>query len=179
MKRNTDIKIKVIECNSKTNTVILQTSSQTFVLNSQDFVNFIQSASPVKVKKETIETIENEIVRDVIEYLNTKSGRDFQYNEKNATFISARLADGHSPDLLKKVIDIKCYEWKENLTYRRYLRPETLFNPTKFESYRQEVLDIIKDPEAFKNHVKAKNNERVKAEYDNLAELATRRPKKQ
>lgn len=178
MKRNTYIKLKVIECNSETNLVVLQTGSRTFTLNSEDFANFIESATPVKEKIAKSETIHSVIVKEILDHLNEKSGRSFPYNDKNEKFISARLADGETPDILKKVIEVKCFQWKNNVDFKKYLRPETLFNSTKFQSYKQEVLDILIDPEAFKKHVKAKENDRINKEYDNLAELATRRPSK-
>ena len=37
-----------------------------------------------------------------------------------------------------KVIGIKCSQWKNNPEMNKYLRPETLFNATKFGGYLNE-----------------------------------------
>ena len=44
---------------------------------------------------------------------------------------------------MKKVVDIKCNQWL-GTDAAKYLRPETLFNATKFESY---INEIDKSPE--------------------------------
>lgn len=78
---------------------------------------------------------------EVLEYLNSKIVGDDK-NRKgfstkssaNKKFINARLAEGYTVDDLKVVIDIMYKEWS-NTKYDIYLRPETLFNPTKFAGY--------------------------------------------
>lgn len=70
---------------------------------------------------------------DIINYLNEKAGTRFKPIEGNTKFIKARLKDYTEEDL-KSVIDKKVKEWK-GTDFQKYLRPETLFNATKFESY--------------------------------------------
>lgn len=75
----------------------------------------------------------------VISYLNKKTGKNFSFtNESSHRFINGRLAEGRTFEDFKKVIDLKVEQWKgtEN---EKYLRPETLFNRTKFEGYINEV----------------------------------------
>jgi len=71
----------------------------------------------------------------IISYLNQKTGKEFRANTKATTkLIEARLNDGYSVDDFKKVIDNKCAEWL-GTEQEQYLRPETLFAPSHFESY--------------------------------------------
>jgi predicted phage replisome organizer/uncharacterized phage protein (TIGR02220 family) len=73
-------------------------------------------------------------VATIIEYLNKKTGSHFRNIKSNARLIDARLSD-YSIDEVKKVIDLKVSEWSHDARMSKYLRPETLFNATKFESY--------------------------------------------
>lgn len=77
----------------------------------------------------------NKYIVECIDYLNKKAGTKYKYtSDKNNSLINARLEDGYTVDDIKKVIDIKCDEWL-NTDMDKYLRPETLFNKTKFENY--------------------------------------------
>lgn len=72
---------------------------------------------------------------EIVGYLNTKTGKEFRHSSKaTAKLIDARLNDGYSVDDFKKVIDNKCAEWL-GTEQEQYLRPETLFSPSHFESY--------------------------------------------
>ena len=77
---------------------------------------------------------ENRNIDGVIDYLNTKTEKNFKTVDANRKNIRARLNDGFTIDDCKKVIDIKCAEWN-NTEYSKYLNPETLFRPSKFEKY--------------------------------------------
>lgn len=78
------------------------------------------------------------IVEQIIDYLNSKTGKSFKKNvKKNQTVIKARLKEGYQLDDFYKVIDKKTNDWLNNPDMNRYLRPETLFGP-KFEGYLNE-----------------------------------------
>ena len=73
--------------------------------------------------------------KDIVLYLNKKSGKNFRYSSKKTKdLIQARLNEGFTIDDFKTVIDKKCDEWLCDTVMNKYLRPETLFG-TKFESY--------------------------------------------
>lgn len=72
--------------------------------------------------------------KDVISYLNEKTGKKFTTAKCNAVHIQARLNDGYTVEDMKKVIDLKTQEWK-GTQFDQYLRPKTLFRPSNFESY--------------------------------------------
>lgn len=76
----------------------------------------------------------NIIYRQVIEYLNQKSGKNYRATaKKTIELINARETEGFTLENFKNVIDIKTAEWK-GTDFEKYLRPETLFG-TKFEGY--------------------------------------------
>ncbi|APT17172.1 conserved phage C-terminal domain-containing protein [Staphylococcus epidermidis] len=77
--------------------------------------------------------------RDVIDYLNQRTGKNYKSTtKKNQTVIRARSDEGFSLDDFKRVIDNKVAEWK-GTKMEKYLRPETLFG-TKFEGYLNQEL---------------------------------------
>lgn len=68
-------------------------------------------------------------------YLNEKTGRNYDpKSPSNLKFVMARFKAGKTFSDFKAVIDKKVAEWK-GTEWEVYLRPETLFNATKFESY--------------------------------------------
>ena len=76
----------------------------------------------------------------VIDHLNSVCGTSFRRSAKSTRrIVAARLRDGASVDECNAVIDHKAREWLHDGRMRKYLRPETLFNATKFEAYRNEA----------------------------------------
>ena len=90
----------------------------------------------VRTKTEELFKEESDNVEEVIDYLNKKLNKKRGYNSKgsNRRFITGRLAEGYSVNDLKAVIDLKVKEWL-GTGMEEYLRPETLFNATKFQGY--------------------------------------------
>lgn len=83
----------------------------------------------------------NILAKLVIDYLNQKTGRSFRYSQQSLKHIIARLNDGYTLQDCKKVVDVKCHDWKRNIDMNKYLNPETLFG-NKFEKYlNQEQFD--------------------------------------
>lgn len=92
-----------------------------------------------KKKKKEEEYIYSQDALDAVSYLNGKTGSNFNGKSKSThTIINARLKD-YSIDDLKKVIDLKCDDWLDDEKMRKYIRPSTLFNATKFENYMNEI----------------------------------------
>jgi len=88
--------------------------------------------------------------RTVLHWLNEKSGRHYREVDTNLKFISARLME---PDVtldgVKLMIERQCRRWK-GTAQADYLRPETLFNKTKFDGYyaakEQPIYDETSKP---------------------------------
>jgi uncharacterized phage protein (TIGR02220 family) len=75
----------------------------------------------------------DEVVIKVIEYLNAITGSTFEATNQTRDLVLARMKEGFFYEDFKRVIDKKCFDWK-NTKYEQYLRPSTLFND-KFENY--------------------------------------------
>lgn len=72
---------------------------------------------------------------EIIEYLNFKTGRNYNTKAKcNKDVIRARFNEGATLDQFKQVIDKKVLDWLNDKKMNIYLRPTTLFG-TKFDSY--------------------------------------------
>lgn len=54
--------------------------------------------------------------------------------------LDSRIAE-YGIDAVKAVIDVKCNQWIGNPDMEKYLRPETLFRKSKFESYWLEAQE--------------------------------------
>jgi len=70
----------------------------------------------------------------VIDFLNKVAGTQYKHSETSRKHIRARINDGFTVEDCKQVI---CKQWKawRGTEWQKYMRPETLFNPTKFEGY--------------------------------------------
>jgi uncharacterized phage protein (TIGR02220 family) len=71
---------------------------------------------------------------EVIEYLNTKTGKALRGSKADKKHINARFAEGYKLEDFQKVVDIKVAEWENDAEMSKYLRISTLFG-TKFDTY--------------------------------------------
>jgi len=85
------------------------------------------------IKKEKNEKTEK--ADEVMNYFNAKMGTRY----RNRDMIKARLNEGFTVEDFKTVIDKKYNKWHDDPRMCQYLRPETLFCKTHFESYLNEV----------------------------------------
>lgn len=83
------------------------------------------------------EIVLTDLAIEVLTHLNQVSGSHFQKSRTSLENIRARLREGYSVSDLKLVIDLKHEHWHENDKQYQYMRPETLFRPSKFEGYLQ------------------------------------------
>lgn len=72
----------------------------------------------------------------LLDLFNRIASRQFKPTPTNLKFFRARLKDFTFAQCAR-VIEFKVEQW-QGTTFDRYLRPETLFNATKFESYLHE-----------------------------------------
>lgn len=76
-----------------------------------------------------------EQIAEIVAYLNEVCGTNYRANSKQTKEkIHGRLSEGFTVDDFKAVVDSKAREWK-GTQMEQYLRPDTLFCPSKFESY--------------------------------------------
>lgn len=79
-------------------------------------------------------------IDEIIDYLNAATSSKFSKNtDATRKAIRARLKAGATVDDFHKVIDHKVEKWGNDERMREYLRPQTLFAPSHFESYLNEA----------------------------------------
>jgi len=72
----------------------------------------------------------------VLTYLNSIFSSKYRHTTKShIENINARLAEGHTIEDCKAVIDHKFTEWGNDAKMSQYLRPQTLFQTGKFQGY--------------------------------------------
>ncbi|WP_312990708.1 conserved phage C-terminal domain-containing protein [Atlantibacter hermannii] len=75
--------------------------------------------------------------KQVLSHLNKTTGSRYQVCKSSLENIRARLADGFTPEELVLVVDYSVEKWGSDLKMAEYLRPSTLFLPSKFPGYLQ------------------------------------------
>lgn len=81
--------------------------------------------------------------RTVLHFLNEASRRPFRETDSNLTFISSRLKEPEvTLEGVKEMILRQCKKWLDT-TMADFLRPETLFNKTKFDGYYAAKSEVI------------------------------------
>ncbi|VTP12874.1 hypothetical protein PUATCC27989T_00691 [Phytobacter ursingii] len=78
-----------------------------------------------------------DLAKQVLSHLNQQTGSRYQVSKTSMENIRARLGEGFSADDLKLVVDYATAKWSQDLQMAEYLRPTTLFLPTKFPGYLQ------------------------------------------
>jgi uncharacterized phage protein (TIGR02220 family) len=82
---------------------------------------------------------DHSVAIELLEFLNTKTGKNFRPVPANLKLIEARLASGVEPKRVRQVILRKWREWSGKPDMQNYLRPATLFAATNFEQYLGEI----------------------------------------
>lgn len=75
--------------------------------------------------------------KQVLSHLNQTTGSRYQVCKSSLENIRGRLAEGFTPDELTLVVDYSVEKWGDDLKMAEYLRPTTLFLPSKFPGYLQ------------------------------------------
>ena len=103
-----------------------------------------QSTNKALTTNKNVKNVNNDkehIYSEVIDYLNQKADKQFKPDSKaTVKKINGRLDEGYELEDFKHVIDVKTAEWKDDPEMNKYLRPQTLFAPTKFEGYLNEKV---------------------------------------
>ncbi len=74
--------------------------------------------------------------REILDYLNRRTGHAYEPVESNLSLIRARLAEkGRTVQQVIAVIDSKVAKWLNDPAMSGFLRPETLFGARKFAQY--------------------------------------------
>ena len=73
--------------------------------------------------------------KQVLTHLNQVTSSRYQVSTTSLQNIRARIGDGYTVEELSLVVDYCNAKWSEDLTMAAYLRPQTLFQPSKFPGY--------------------------------------------
>lgn len=115
-----------------------QKQNQELIMSGKPDDTHPKDSSFEKVKNKSIKALKSQ-AREVLDFLNEKTGRNYRPVDANLNLITARLSSGATVGQCFQVIAKKFRDWKDNPEMLMYLRPETLFNKKKFESYLGEV----------------------------------------
>jgi len=91
-------------------------------------------------------TVRNKDIETVLNFLNKKTGKNFQLLNpakkltSNALKVKDRLKDGYTIQQCKTVIARKCHDWLESDKMKHCLTPETLFRKSNFDKYIGECV---------------------------------------
>lgn len=80
--------------------------------------------------------------KEILEFLNAKTGHGYRPVAVNIDQIKARLKEGATPQECKQIIAMKTREWKNDPVMSKFLRPATLFNRTKFWQYHGQLVQL-------------------------------------
>lgn len=102
-----------------------------------------------------------EAARRVLSFLNAKTGKRFKDTQSNRRLVMGRLTEGYGEEDLKSVVAFKVREWGKDPVMKKYLRPATLFNATKFDQYYGELNHQTPDENQHELFPKDKNGNAV------------------
>lgn len=89
-----------------------------------------------KAEKSAKEKEKRKFAKEVVEYLNHKSGKRFSTKSKQTiAAINARREEGFDIADFKLAIDWCCETWGNDQKMREYIQPSTIFRPRNFEKY--------------------------------------------
>lgn len=88
-------------------------------------------------EEEQVEEGFSEAAKAILTYLNETAGKSFRLSKTSLKPIEARLRENFSQEELRRVVDHKVKTWGPDPKMQEYLRPQTLFQASKFESYLQ------------------------------------------
>ncbi|MGJ7655095.1 conserved phage C-terminal domain-containing protein [Escherichia coli] len=93
--------------------------------------------------------------KQVLNHLNKVTNSRYQVSTTSLQNIRARIGEGFTVDELVLVVDYSNAKWGDDLKMSEYLRPQTLFQPSKFPGYLKSA----------NNWNKANRPERVNGEW--------------
>lgn len=91
----------------------------------------VQNDTPKQTSKSEDE-LDNE-AWEVLQFLNKQSGMPYTRSRELLSPIRIQLKKGHAISDLNKIIEHKCFEWKNSAEMRSNLRPSTLFGKNFLE----------------------------------------------
>jgi uncharacterized phage protein (TIGR02220 family) len=98
------------------------------------------SENPSKPKKADSVSVNDTVINNTIDHLNDVCNTSYKpTTSETVRLIGGRVGDGYVLNDFKKVIDCMAEKWLDDDEMSQYLRPSTLFRPSKFEGYLQQA----------------------------------------
>ncbi|MBT9175542.1 MAG: hypothetical protein DDT22_01222 [candidate division WS2 bacterium] len=94
----------------------------------------------IKVKESKVEDVS--VFLEIISDLNKKTGKSYKTTDATKALIKARLSEGFTLEDFQKVHENMSAKWKDDPKMNQYLRPATLYQASKFESYLNSVVSL-------------------------------------
>lgn len=123
---NSDLTKQVTKTSQRANKDLTPNKNDKNVKNEKN--KDILSGKPDSVKDSRID------YASFFKWFNEQTGRNFKNVDANRRMINGRLNDGYTKEELAKVVSFMSEKWK-GTDQEQYLRPSTLFRPSKFEGY--------------------------------------------
>lgn len=126
--------------NKKNNKYIVEETSTSHIPTENSNPNKSKTLEDFRKNYITDTKVDNSSqVAEVIEYLNLITGKNYRAaTPETKKMITARLNEGYTVDDMKKVIEHRWEMWKGS-DMEQYMRPNTLFRPSKFEGYLNSI----------------------------------------
>ncbi|MCL9630907.1 conserved phage C-terminal domain-containing protein [Enterobacter ludwigii] len=120
---------------SKRTAVIRSNCTDVLTENTTENTTEIKNPSCPVAPQPDREVLITDQAKQVLVHLNQVTNSRYQICTTSLQNIRARIGEGFSVEELSLVVDYCNAKWSEDLTMAAYLRPQTLFQPSKFQGY--------------------------------------------
>lgn len=120
---------------SKRTAVIRSNCTDVLTENTTENTTDIKNPSCPVASQPDREVLITDQAKQVLVYLNQVTNSRYQICTTSLQNIRARIGEGFSVEELSLVVEYCNAKWSEDLTMAAYLRPQTLFQPSKFQGY--------------------------------------------
>jgi uncharacterized phage protein (TIGR02220 family) len=135
---NTELRVDGVESNIPNDSYLEQGEQHVNPILDKTEKEVREEQKQMRKKKSGLDErdpVVESLIDETIAYLNAHAGKHYLAKaEPNREFVRARVKDGYGFDDFRFVIENQWLEWR-GTTSEKYMRPETLFNATKFQSY--------------------------------------------
>lgn len=126
-----------VKCSNGSKRTALIRSNCTDVLTENTTENTTDIKNPIcpVASQPDGEVLITDQAKQVLSHLNQVTSSRYQVSTTSLQNIRARIGEGYTVEELSLVVDYCNAKWSEDLTMAAYLRPQTLFQPSKFPGY--------------------------------------------
>lgn len=129
-----DVKVKR-SIGSKRTALIRSNCTDVLTENTTEITTDIKNPSCPVAPQPDGDVLITDQAKQVLTHLNQVTSSRYQVSTTSLQNIRARIGEGYTVEELSLVVDYCNAKWSEDLTMSAYLRPQTLFQPSKFPGY--------------------------------------------